>query len=239
MLIIPAVDIFRGKCVRLVGGNPAESRVYFDDPVEAARMWEDQGAQVIHIVDLDAAMDMGDNLSVVKKILEEVSVETQVGGGIRSIGKAIQLCNLGATRVILGTLITQKPKVLTKLIKQLGSARIVAALDYSSCRVVSHGWKTITDLSVFSLAKKLASLGIGWILFSSIERDGSMSGPDLQNIRKMVRTVSTPIIASGGVGSLRDVVDVAKTGVAGLVIGRALYEKVFTLQEVWRELSRC
>jgi phosphoribosylformimino-5-aminoimidazole carboxamide ribotide isomerase len=238
MQVIPAVDILNGKCARLVRGRPEDSKVYFDDPVEAAKMWEEQGAEALHIVDLDATLGSGDNFPTVKRILEEVSMETQVGGGIRTIEKAEELCGLGATRVILGTLLIERPENLDELRRRLGSRRIVVALDYAGWRTATHGWSKLTDMNVFSLASRLAELGAGWILFSAIERDGTMAGPDLESIRKMVKTVDLPVIASGGVGSLRDVVDVAETGAAGLVVGKALYEKAFSLREAKEAVGR-
>jgi len=238
MQVIPAVDILNGKCIRLVRGKPENSKVYFNDPIQAAKMWEEQGAEVLHVVDLDATLGSGDNFATVKRILEEVSVETQVGGGIRTIEKAKELCRLGATRVILGTLLIERPENLGELRRRLSSNRIVVALDYAGSRTATHGWSKLTDMNVFSLASRLAELGAGWILFSAIERDGTMAGPDLESIREMVRTVDLPVIASGGVGSLRDVVNVAETGAAGLVVGKALYEKAFFLREAKEAVSR-
>lgn len=238
MQVIPVVDILNGKCARLVRGKPENNKVYFNDPVEAAKMWEEQGAEALHIVDLDATLGSGDNSATIKRILEKVSVETQVGGGIRTIEKAEELCRLGATRVILGTLVIEKPESLDELRRRLGSNRIVVALDYAGWRTATHGWSKITEMNVFSLASRLAELGAGSILFSAIERDGTMSGPDLESIRKMVETVTLPVIASGGVGSLRDVVAVAETGAAALVVGKALYEKAFSLKEAKEAVSR-
>ena len=238
MEIIPAVDIMKGKCVRLVRGSPGNINVYFDDPVEAAKMWEEQGAKTLHVVDLDAALGSGDNLSIIERLLKEVSIDIEIGGGIRSIQKAEKLYSLGTSRIVLGTLVVEKPEILLELTQRIDSAKIVVALDYSGENVATHGWKEITDLNIFSLAPKLVKLGAGWILFSAIERDGMMVGPDLKNIEKMVKTVDVPVIASGGVSSIQDIENLVKTGTEAVIVGKALYEKVFTFKEVQKAISK-
>jgi len=235
MMIMPSVDILNGKCVRLTRGKPKESTIYYDDPLEAVEVWNEQGAEMIHVVDLNAALGSGNNFPIIKEILKTKDAEIQVGGGIRTVQRALELSNLGASRVVLGTILLEKPKLLTKLKEKLETTRIVAALDYTKEKIVTHGWKHTTELNVFSFAKKIGNIGVGWILFSATERDGLMIGPDLINIKKMVEIVNIPVIASGGVSSIQDIINVAKTGVDSIIIGKALYERRFTLKEAQKK----
>jgi len=232
VLIIPAVDVMKGKCVRLTQGDPKRSKTYFDDPVEAANQWVKQGAQLIHLVDLDAAIGIGQNTETLEKIIKSVHVKTQIGGGIRNLEKAEALLKLGASRVIFGTTCILNSKLLEKAVQRFGSTRVVAAIDATRRgKVTFHGWKTQSEVDYLDLARSVEAVGVGTIIFTSVSMDGTLKGPAIEQIRKVVNAVRIPVIASGGIGSLKDLVNVAQTGVKGAIVGTALYEKKFTLKK--------
>lgn len=232
MLVIPAVDVMQGKCVRLVKGDPAKMKVYFDNPVEAASRWADQGAELIHVVDLDAAIGIGKNIETIGKIIKAVPVETQVGGGIRTLEKAEKLLRLGAYRVILGTACILDSTLLEEAVHRFGSERVAAAVDTTrKGNVAFHGWRTKSEVDYLDLARSVDLVEVGTIIFTSVSVDGTLKGPPVEQICRVVGAVRTPVVASGGIGSLSDLVNVAQTGVEGVIVGTALYEEKFTLKQ--------
>lgn len=231
MLVIPAVDIMGGKCVRLVQGNPRRSKVYFDNPLEAARRLEFQGAELIHLIDLDAALGSGQNLEEIEGILRELRVKVQIGGGIRTLKKAETLLKLGAFRVIFGTVAVQNPALIKEAVRRYGSLRVAVAIDERNGKVTFHGWKDQSAIDYLDLAHSFEEMKVGALIFTSTCVDGTLKGPQVEKVRKLVETVGVPVIASGGVASLNDLVKLAGTGVEGLVIGTALYEGKFTLEQ--------
>lgn len=232
MLIIPAVDVMQGTCVRLVQGNPRRSKIYFDNPAEATEQWTKQGAQLIHLVDLDAAMGTGHNTETLEKIIESTPAKTQIGGGIRNLEKAERLLRLGASRVIFGTACILNSELLKKAVQRLGSTRVATAIDATrSGRVKFDGWRTQSEVDYLDLACSVESLGVGTIIFTSVGADGTLKGPATEQIRQVVSAVKIPVIASGGIRNLEDLVNVARTDVKGVIVGTALYEKRFTLEE--------
>jgi len=231
MLVIPAVDIMGGKCVRLVQGDPARSKVYFDNPLEAAKLLEAQGAELIHLIDLDAALGSGQNLEAVEKILRKLHVKVQIGGGIRNLEKAETLLKLGASRVIFGTVAVQNPALIQEAVCRYGSPQVAAAIDERKGKVTFHGWKDQSAMNYLDLARSFEEMKVGTIIFTSTSVDGTLKGPQIEKIRKLVETVRVPVIASGGVTSLNDLVKLAGTGVEGVVVGTALYEGKFTLEQ--------
>jgi len=231
VLIIPAVDVMQGKCVRLIQGDPARSKIYFDDPVEAANQWVKQGAQLLHLVDLDAAIGIGQNTETLEEIIRSVQVKTQIGGGIRNLEKAEELLKLGASRVIFGTTCILNSEVLEEAVQRFGSTRVVAAIDAKiGGKVTFHGWKTQSEINYLDLARSVEAVGVGTIIFTSVSMDGTLKGPAIEQISKVVSAVRIPVIASGGIGSLKDLVSVAQTGVKGAIVGTAIYEKKITLK---------
>jgi phosphoribosylformimino-5-aminoimidazole carboxamide ribotide isomerase len=231
MLVIPAVDIMDGKCVRLVKGDPAKSKVYFDDPLEAAKLFVDKGADVIHLVDLDAALGSGQNLVVVKKILKNLNVKVQVGGGIRTLEIAEAMLRLGAFRVIFGTVAVQNPALIAEAISRYGSQRIVVAIDEKNGKAAFHGWKDRSEINYLDFARRFEEMQVGAIVFTTTDVDGTLKGPQVEKIEKLVETVKTPIIASGGINSLNDIAALASVGVEGAIVGTALYEGKFTFEQ--------
>jgi len=231
VLIIPSVDIMGGKCVRLVQGDPTKLKVYFANPLEAARLLEDQGAELIHLIDLDAALGSGQNMEAIEKILKNLRVKVQIGGGIRTLEKAETLLKLGASRLIFGTAAVQNPALIEEAIRRYGSLRVAVAIDERGGKVTFHGWKDRLEINYLDLARSFEAMGVGAIIFTSTSVDGTLKGPQAEKIVKLVETVKVPVIASGGIATLSDLVELAVTGAEGVVVGTALYEGKFTLKE--------
>jgi phosphoribosylformimino-5-aminoimidazole carboxamide ribotide isomerase len=231
MLVIPAVDVMGGKCVRLVQGDPAKLKAYFDNPLEAARLLEVQGAELIHLIDLDAALGSGQNMRVIEKILKNLRVKVQIGGGIRSLEKAETLLKLGASRVIFGTAAVQNPALIEEAVRRYGSTKVAVAIDENKGKVTFHGWKDRSEIDYMDLARSFEAMEVGAIIFTSTSVDGTLKGPQMEKIVRLVETVKVPIIASGGIASLNDLVELAGAGVEGVVVGTALYEKKFTFEQ--------
>jgi phosphoribosylformimino-5-aminoimidazole carboxamide ribotide isomerase len=233
MQIIPAIDLMNGKVVRLTRGDPETMKTYehLGDPVMVAKKWEKEGADAIHIVDLDAALNRGSNLGVIKEIVRAVEVPTQVGGGIRNLEVARRLLRMEVHRIIVGALAFNAPSVAAKLLMDFGSERVVVALDYRDDEVMVKGWKTAAKLSVEEAVTRFLDLGAKLFLVTSITRDGTLKGPDYEMLARVCSYPRISVIAAGGVGSLKDLAVLKQVGVRGVVIGKALYEGVFELRE--------
>lgn len=233
MMIVPAVDIKDGRCVRLFQGRMDAETVFSDDPVEMARRWEAAGATMIHVVDLDGAVDRKPrNGSVIRKLIEEIGVSVQVGGGIRSEGTARTYLDLGAARVIIGTEAIRTPSLVDSLCAAFPN-RIVVAIDSRSGRVAIEGWTETTDIEAVVLAKRFEHAGVAAINFTDIHRDGMQTGPNIEETRRLAEAVRTPVFASGGVSSLEDIQNLfplRSVGLAGVIVGRALYSGSLDLQ---------
>jgi len=226
MEIIPAIDISDGKCVRLYKGKKGTEKVYFEDPLEAIDFWIKKGAKRLHFVDLDGAWGSNKNKELLNKMILKASgqVKIQIGGGIRSIDAAIKLVEEGVDRVIIGTLAVNNPEIIKDLADKIGSERIIVALDYKEEKIATHGWTEKSDKNPLSFGKKIEELGAGFILFSSVEADGALIGPDLKNVEKMVNSVKIPVYAAGGVRNEEDINQLRKVGAQGVIVGKAFYE---------------
>jgi phosphoribosylformimino-5-aminoimidazole carboxamide ribotide isomerase len=233
MDVIPAVDLMDGRVVRLVRGDPKKMKPYeqFGDPVEVAKKWEREGADFIHVIDLDAALGRGSNLGVIGKIVKAVSKPVQVGGGIRSFEAAQKLFQTGVTRVILGSLAFKEPELLKRLLKVFGGDQVVVALDYRGDEVMVRGWKSATKLSLDAAVEKFVNLHVIFFLVTSITRDGTLTGPDYDTLVRVSNNPEINVIAAGGIGSLEDLKLLKRSGVQGVVIGKALYEGAFKLKD--------
>lgn len=229
-MVIPSVDIRKGRCVQLVGGKPESERVY-GSPVEMAQRWVAEGARYLHIIDLDAAMGTGDNLNFIAEVLANIDVGAQVGGGIRSLERACELLGIGAERVILSTAAIEKPELVQELVELAGSARVMAAVDAKAGRAVIRGWTTPTRWTTVEAAREFERMGVGSLLFTNVDVEGRMAGVDASAIRQVVEAVSIPVFAAGGVATLEDVRRAKEAGAAGLVIGMALYEGRLSLKQ--------
>ncbi|MFC1507557.1 1-(5-phosphoribosyl)-5-[(5-phosphoribosylamino)methylideneamino]imidazole-4-carboxamide isomerase [Thermoproteota archaeon] len=231
MILIPAIDLMNGKCVRLFQGDPSKSKQYYEDPTQAARSFQTQGAEMLHIVDLDAALGLGGNIEIIERIIKSVDIKVQVGGGIRTFEKAEKILELGVTRAIFGTAFIRNPELISQISETFGKQRVAGAIDVKDGRLAIDGWKSKTALGYIEVAQRLVELGVGAIIFTSVNADGTLKGPALNDTKRLVQLFDIPIIASGGIKDLEDLRELALIDVEGVIIGTALYENRFTLRE--------
>jgi phosphoribosylformimino-5-aminoimidazole carboxamide ribotide isomerase len=223
VIVIPAVDLRDGACVQLVGGSYASERVRLDDPVQVAREWVQYGFRRIHVVDLDAATGRGtDNAAVVRSLLREADALVQVGGGVRSAERASELVREGAHAVVVGTRAIDDFTWLSDLVAAHPD-RIIVAADVRNRYVLTHGWTRTKRRDVISLVEDLAQLDLAGVLVTAVHREGLMQGTDLDLMSDVVEASAVPVLAAGGVTTRSDLDDLAERGVAGAVIGMALY----------------
>ncbi|MED3499090.1 1-(5-phosphoribosyl)-5-[(5-phosphoribosylamino)methylideneamino]imidazole-4-carboxamide isomerase [Brevibacillus agri] len=233
-IIYPAIDIRGGKCVRLFQGDYAQETVYADSPVAMAQRWVEQGAEWVHLVDLDGAKEgKPANASIIKEIARTVSVPVQVGGGIRTEAQIRDYLDAGVARVIVGTAaIEDEP--FTKRILQAYGDKIAIGLDCRNGLVATRGWLETTDVAATELAKRLVAYGAETFIYTDIARDGTMTGPNVEEIAALAIATGKSVIASGGVSRLDDLLVLAghaADGVSGAIVGKALYTDAFTLEE--------
>ena len=221
--VIPAVDISGGRCVRLRRGRLEDATVYYEDPLEAARRWEGEGAELLHVVDLDAATGVGDNRDAIKRIMREVKVPVQVGGGIRSLERAEDYISSGAERVIFGTAALEL-RTIKDALRSFGPERVMAAVDHFMGRVAVKGWKDLLELDAEVLCRRLVEAGVRKIMMTSIERDGMLKGPNLDYSLRVASSVAAEFYLAGGFSSVEDLLPLRGKRVAGVIIGKALYE---------------
>lgn len=231
MKIYPAVDVKDGRCVRLVQGEFDKVTVYSDDPVEMALKWERLGAQYLHVVDLDGARTgIAQNIAVISDMSVKLGIPLQLGGGIRSIEMIETALCKGIQRVILGTSAVKDPNFVKEAVKTFEDS-IVLGIDAKEGMVAIDGWATTSQFTAIGFAKKMEELGAKTIIYTDISRDGMLQGPNLKAMEEMVKAVKIDIIASGGVGKLEDVKNLKEVGVAGVIIGKALYTGDVDLEE--------
>jgi phosphoribosylformimino-5-aminoimidazole carboxamide ribotide isomerase len=232
--VIPAVDMRGGKCVQLVQGVPGSEMVTLEDPIEVTLDWVRRGAKTLHLVDLDGAIE-GErkNAPIIEKIVNthrENGIRIQVGGGIRSFEDAASLLELGVSRVILGTAALQNPELVKRLSSTFGNERITVALDAKNGKISIKGWTEECAQTPVEMGRKFEELGAGSLLFTNIDSEGLLQGVNPVPTKELVESVSIPVIASGGVSSLSDLLVLKETGAAGVVVGSALYTGRFTLE---------
>jgi phosphoribosylformimino-5-aminoimidazole carboxamide ribotide isomerase len=241
MLLLPAIDLRGGRCVRLVRGSFSSQTDYSLDPVETAARFCDAGARWIHVVDLDAAEGKGrDNRDVIRRMRAAVHCRMQVGGGVRGVAEAEALLSLGVDRIILGTLIVRAPEVVQACVKAFGR-RFAAGVDARGGRVRVAGWTEEGSATDVDVAAGLSRLGIGWLIYTNIERDGTLAGPDIERTVAASRAARLPTILSGGIGSERDVDDVAAAEeplLCGTILGKALYESRVDLASLMKRFPQ-
>jgi len=234
MLIIPAIDIKEGKCVRLREGRFKDTEIFSDDPIKVAVKWADKGAEMLHIVDLDGARyGKLTNISLVEQIIKKIGIPVQVGGGIRNYQEVKNLINLGASRVILGTILWKNKNLAKKLFEDF-SEKIIAGIDARGGYVAIEGWQNITSVDALDFAGEMEKLGAKRIIYTDIKRDGTLKGPNISNIEKMVKKVNIPLICSGGIASLDDIkklMGFETKGLEGVILGKALYKGTILLEE--------
>jgi phosphoribosylformimino-5-aminoimidazole carboxamide ribotide isomerase len=234
MIIIPAIDIKDGRCVRLQQGRAGTESVYSDNPVAVGQRWASEGAELIHVVDLDGAFSGAPkNRDLILKIVQSVKIPIQVAGGIRTIEDIGRYVQEGASRIVLGTRVVSDRSFLETACRSF-PGRISVGLDTRAGKVLVKGWTETTEQSAMDLVHQLDGLGILSIIFTDVQRDGMLKGPNLDAIRELARSIEIPIIASGGISSLEDVrslLALESSGVAGVIIGKALYTGAVKLSE--------
>jgi phosphoribosylformimino-5-aminoimidazole carboxamide ribotide isomerase len=234
MLVIPAVDLKNGRCVRLRQGRMDAATIYSEDPVAMAQGWVDQGAAWLHVVDLDGAV-AGEprNLPVVQQIVKTVPVPVQVGGGIRSLDRLERYLEVGVARVIIGTLATEQPRLAADMCRRF-AGRIAISLDARDGRVASKGWQENAAADYLEVARQIDAWQPAVVIFTAIQRDGTLEGPDRPALKALLKVVSRPVIVAGGIGHLdhlQSLLPLAPAGLAGVIIGKALYEGAVMFHE--------
>lgn len=237
MLIIPAIDIKNGKCVRLHQGEMDKVKIYSSHPADIAQEFEKYGAEIIHIVDLDGAAEgKVVNLKAISQIIKAIKIPVQLGGGIRNKETIDEVLNLGIKRVILGTSIIIRNDVFLRCLFEEYGEKIICGIDAREGKVAISGWKEITEIEATNLSQKLEKLGAKRIIYTDIKRDGMLSGPNYEEISNIANTVKIPVIASGGVSSEEDIKELKKIGVEGVIIGKAIYENKVKIQSLWSSI---
>ena len=230
MKIIPAIDLMNGQVVRLYKGDPTKKTVYSDNPVEIAKKWEANGADMLHIVDLDATLGMGSNISIIKKILEEISIPVEVAGGLRDESLILDIVKI-SNRIVIGTLAFTDKKLLKKLLSFLGSEKIVISVDHIDGEIVIHGWQDRTGIKLIDAIKEFLDMGFTEFLLTNVSRDGTLEGPDLEFLEQACKFLNANVIASGGISNVIDVKDVKEKNAFGVILGKALYENKISIEE--------
>jgi phosphoribosylformimino-5-aminoimidazole carboxamide ribotide isomerase len=237
--VIPAVDLKGGRCVRLLHGRADAETVFSDDPVAMARRWEQEGAQRLHVVDLDGAFGGGPaQTAIVRAIVRAIAIPVEVGGGLRTVEHVEAVLEAGARWAIVGTRAALDPQFLGEICRRF-DARVIVGIDASDGRVAVDGWTRVLDLDAMALARDAAAAGADAIIYTDIARDGTQGGPNIWSTEGVARAAGIPVFASGGVGSLDDIRQVAGIpGVEGVIVGRALYTGAVRLRDALAEAGR-
>ena len=231
MRIYPAVDIYDGKCVRLKEGKLAKMEMFYENPLDAAKMWEQKGAKALHIIDLNGAFDgKTGNSKVIEKIIGSVSIPVQVGGGLRNVSGIKEAFNTGAARVIIGTAAVLDEELLETGLKKYIDKMIVS-IDAKDGNVAIKGWVNVSEFSAYNFASKIVGKGFRNIIYTDISRDGLLKGPNIDGIEKMCNVEGAKITASGGITSIDDILAIKEAGAEGAIIGKALYAGVLKLED--------
>ena len=233
MKIIPAIDLMEGKVVRLYRGDPKKKTIYSENPLEIAKKWESAGADMLHLVDLDATLGTGSNFELLKDIAESVKIPVEVAGGFRNekiVEEAIEF----AQRVVIGTLAFKDKTVLDKLQKTYGNEKLVISVDHKDGLIVVNGWQQTTDVALIDAVNDFIKMGFSEYLSTSIVRDGTLDGPDLESLKMVNEIKNVNLIVSGGISNIEDIVKVKELDPFGVILGKALYENQVTIEEAKR-----
>jgi phosphoribosylformimino-5-aminoimidazole carboxamide ribotide isomerase len=238
MIVYPAIDMRGGRCVRLRQGDFGAETVFANDPAEAARRWVDDGAAWLHVVNLDGALGApgasADNLAALERILRVAPVPVQFGGGVRSLDDVARLLDLGVARVILGTVAVRRPEVVAEAVARHGAERVAVGIDARDGRVTVQGWTETAAVTATDLARRVAEQGVRHVVYTDVRRDGMLVGVNVAATAALAQASGLQVIASGGVASLDDVRALrarAEDGIAGVIIGMALYRGAFSLPD--------
>lgn len=238
MKLYPAIDIKDGQCVRLRQGVYDDKTVYADKPCEVAKEFEEAGARFIHLVDLDGAREgRSVNDEAVKAIIDCVSIPVEIGGGIRTTEDISRKLDLGVSRVIIGTEAVRRPEFVKESIRQFGADKIIVGIDAKDGKVAVSGWEEISKITAVELALLMKEMGVKTIIYTDISKDGMLSGPNIIQAKKLAEATGLEIVASGGVSSVQDLRELAKAGVDGAILGKAIYEHKIDLKEVAKEFE--
>ena len=230
MKIIPAIDLMEGKVVRLYKGNPEKKTVYSENPLEIAKKWEKEGADMIHLVDLDATLGRGTNIEIIKNLVEQLSVPVEVAGGLRDESIISQVLSY-ASRVVLGTLAFENKELLQKLLENFGKEKIVISVDHVDGDIMVEGWQKSTGRNLIDSIQEFVDMGFSEFLLTNVSKDGTLQGPDLEFLEKACKISNVNVISSGGISNLDDVIKVKEKNAFGVILGKALYENLITIEE--------
>jgi phosphoribosylformimino-5-aminoimidazole carboxamide ribotide isomerase len=232
MLVIPAIDLLDGDVVRLVRGNPDNKVIYGSDPVQIAKKWEIAGADMLHVVDLDATLRTGrKNTEIVSTIINAVKIPVEVAGGIRSVPLVKEFFSKNAAKVVIGTMAYKNPDSVKQIAKK-NQDRIVISLDQYNGTIMVDGWRETTGSRVIDSLMFFMNMGVKEFLLTSVDRDGTMTGPDIPTLSSAASVTSAKIIASGGISSIEDAIKVKNVGCSGVILGKALYEGKINVERV-------
>ena len=230
MKIIPAIDLMDGQVVRLYKGDPSQKTVYSNNPIETARQWEKDGADMLHLVDLDATLGLGSNILIIQKILDEISIPVEVAGGLRNESLILDVAKV-SDRIVLGTLAFKDETLLKKLLKSLGSQKIVISVDHRDGEIVIRGWQNNTGINLIDAMTKFLNMGFTEFLLTNVNRDGTLEGPDLEFLEQACDLKKSNVIASGGVSNIIDIKQIQAKNAYGVILGKALYENRISIPE--------
>ena len=230
MKIIPAIDLMEGQVVRLVKGKPEDKTVYSNNPQEVAKKWEKKGADMIHLVDLDATLQRGSNLGTIQKIAKEVSIPIQVAGGLRD-ESAVSTALDFAQRAVIGTIAFNDIKLVSDLAEKFGKKRLVIAVDHNDGIIVINGWQRSTGINLGDAVADFTKKNFTEFLLTNVSRDGTLQGPDIENLYKICKVENTNVIASGGISNSFDIIKVKQCNAYGVILGKALYDGKITIEE--------
>lgn len=230
MKIIPAIDLMEGKVVRLYKGDPEKKTIYSENPIDIAKKWEKAGADMIHLVDLDATLGRGTNMDIIKNLASQVSIPIQVAGGLRdelTISKVLSF----ASRIVLGTIAFKEREILKKILNSYGKKRIVISVDHIDGNIMIEGWQKSTGKNLIEGINDFIEMGFSEFLLTNVSRDGTLEGPDLEFLHKACEINNINVISSGGISNIDDVIKVKQNKAYGVILGKALYENLISIEE--------
>lgn len=233
MRIIPAIDIISGKCVRLTKGNYNTTKIYNENPLEVAKMFEDFGIKYLHLVDLDGAKSKQIvNHKVLENLASKTNLKIDFGGGIKSLNDVETAFNAGAEQITLGSIAVQNPELTIDWIKEFGTDKIIIGADCKNRKIATHGWLESTDLDIIKFIQNYEKNNIKYSIVTDIEKDGMLSGPSFQLYEEILKETKISLIASGGITTIEDVIQLKKQGCEGAIIGKAIYEGTINLKDL-------